>query len=614
MPDEFWREVVDRVAQEVPDTLLLAEAFWMMEGYFVRTLGMHRVYNSAFMNMLKNEENAKYRATIKNTLEFDPEILKRFVNFMNNPDEETAVAQFGKDDKYFGVCVLMLTLPGLPMFGHGQVEGFTEKYGMEYRRAYWDEQPDRYLVERHEREIFPLLHRRYLFADVDNFRLYDFFAPEGGVNEDVYAYCNRVGDERALVVYHNKFDTARGWIRMSVAYSVKAGGDERQLIQTSLGDGLALGSNGGSYTIFRDHINGLEYIRSNQQLHEQGLYIELEAFKYQVFLDFRQVQDSADAPYGELAAKLNGRPVPSIAEALREHQLQPILGPFHELVNAGMLRWLMDNRVRDLGSDVSDAPLVEAETKMAALVAAVTPLVGAKAGGATLPAQLRASLEIALCLPILKHHIDFPGSTEDDAAAAFLADGLADSAATWGPLFSWLMVHELGALSGAADVPTRSRQLIDEWMLGPTLGSAMQSLGLDYGATQRALSLVKLLTTHQQWFAATDDDALLDQLLADADVRHFIGANVHEGVSWFNQELFEELLWWLFTLAIITTTVAPQTPATEVNTAVVALHERLERWRAAASAAGYQIERLLAPATGAADSAPAAATAPTAAG
>jgi hypothetical protein len=48
--------VVDRVAQEVPDTLLLAEAFWLMEGYFVRTLGMHRVYNSAFMNMLRDEK------------------------------------------------------------------------------------------------------------------------------------------------------------------------------------------------------------------------------------------------------------------------------------------------------------------------------------------------------------------------------------------------------------------------------------------------------------------------------------------------------------------------------------------------------------------------------
>ncbi|MBM4430950.1 MAG: alpha-amylase, partial [Chloroflexi bacterium] len=221
MPEEFWREVVDRVAVEAPDTLLLAEAFWLMEGYFVRTLGMHRVYNSAFMNMLKAEDNAKYRTTIKNVLEFDPEILKRFVNFMNNPDEETAVAQFGKEDKYFGVCTLMVTMPGLPMFGHGQIEGFTERYGMEYRRAYWDEQPDQNLIRRHEREIFPLLHRRYLFAEVEHFLLYDFFTPEGHVNEDVFAYSNRAGEERALVVYHNKYASARGWIHRSAAYSVK---------------------------------------------------------------------------------------------------------------------------------------------------------------------------------------------------------------------------------------------------------------------------------------------------------------------------------------------------------------------------------------------------------
>jgi hypothetical protein len=134
MPHEFWREVVDRVAVEVPGTLLLAEAFWLLEGYFVRTLGMHRVYNSAFMNMLRDEENAKYRSYLKKTIEFDPDILKRYVNFMSNPDERTAIDQFGDGDKYFGVCTMLATLPGLPMFGHGQIEGFTEKYGMEYKR------------------------------------------------------------------------------------------------------------------------------------------------------------------------------------------------------------------------------------------------------------------------------------------------------------------------------------------------------------------------------------------------------------------------------------------------------------------------------------------------
>ena len=87
MPQEFWREVVDRAAVEAPDTLLLAEAFWMLEGYFVRTLGMHRVYNSAFMHMLRDEDNAKYRYLIRETLEFDPQILQRYVNFMSNPDE-----------------------------------------------------------------------------------------------------------------------------------------------------------------------------------------------------------------------------------------------------------------------------------------------------------------------------------------------------------------------------------------------------------------------------------------------------------------------------------------------------------------------------------------------
>ena len=157
MPNEFWREVVDRVAAEVPGTLLLAEAFWLLEGYFVRTLGMHRVYNSAFMNMLRDEENAKYRSYLKKTIEFDPDILKRYVNFMSNPDERTAIDQFGTGDKYFGVCTLLATLPGLPMFGHGQIEGFTERYGMEFKQARMEEYPNEGLVARHQHDIAPLL-------------------------------------------------------------------------------------------------------------------------------------------------------------------------------------------------------------------------------------------------------------------------------------------------------------------------------------------------------------------------------------------------------------------------------------------------------------------------
>ncbi|MDQ7031067.1 MAG: alpha-amylase family glycosyl hydrolase [Ardenticatenia bacterium] len=273
MPKEFWREVVERVAAEAPDTLLLAEAFWLLEGYFVRTLGMHRVYNSAFMHMLRDEKNAEYRQLLKNTLAFDPEILKRYVHFMNNPDEETAVVQFGKGDKYFGICTMMVTLPGLPMFGHGQIEGFAEKYGMEYRRAYWDERPDEELVRRHEHEIFPLVRRRALFAGVDHFLLYDLITPEGHVDENVFAYSNRAGHEAALVVYHNAFAQTRGWIHHSVPVMTKAADGTRRLARTTLAHGLGLAApeeGEQRFCLFRDHVTGLEYIRPWRDLLPSG--------------------------------------------------------------------------------------------------------------------------------------------------------------------------------------------------------------------------------------------------------------------------------------------------------------------------------------------------------
>jgi glycosidase len=304
IPNEFWREVVDRVAAEVPDTLLLAEAFWLLEGYFVRTLGMHRVYNSAFMHMLRDEDNAKYRMAIKNTLEFDPQILKRYVNFMNNPDEKTAVEQFGDDDKYFGVATVLSTLPGLPMFGHGQVEGFREKYGMEFRKPKWDETPNEGLIRGHDWKIFPLLHRRYLFADVEQFFLYDLFTADGSVDENVFAYSNIHGDERGLVIHHNRFADTAGWIKVSAAYLDKNTGD---LKQKSLAEALGLPFEG--YVIFRDYVTHLEYIRPVEDLWQKGMYLQLHAYQHHVFMDWRFVEDSN---WALVSSNLNGAGVESM--------------------------------------------------------------------------------------------------------------------------------------------------------------------------------------------------------------------------------------------------------------------------------------------------------------
>ncbi|MBN1327139.1 MAG: hypothetical protein JW996_04250, partial [Candidatus Cloacimonetes bacterium] len=329
MPEEFWRTVVDRVEQEAPHTLLLAEAFWMMEGYFVRTLGMHRVYNSAFMNMLKNEDNAAYRQSILNIIEFNPQILKRFVNFMSNPDEETAIAQFGNDDKYFGVCVLMCTMPGLPMFAHGQIEGFQERYGMEFLRARWDEQENQYLINRHQQEIFPLLKKRYLFAEVDNFLLFDFQTDYNGLNENVFAYLNKFRNETALVIYNNKYDRTSGRIYQTDYLEKQSSGSKR--IVKKLSAALNLHNSPDHYLIFRDVISGLFYISSCSELHHHGLRQTLDGFKYKVYLDFVEVVDNQDRNYSELHLFLQGSGVQNIDRSIMQIRLKNTLNNLEEL-------------------------------------------------------------------------------------------------------------------------------------------------------------------------------------------------------------------------------------------------------------------------------------------
>jgi glycosidase len=612
IPEEFWREVVDRVAREAPDTLLLAEAFWLMEGYFVRTLGMHRVYNSAFMNMLRDEKNAEYRLVIKNTLEFDPEILKRYVNFMNNPDEKTAAEQFGKGDKYFGIATLMATFPGLPMFGHGQVEGYYEKYGMEYRKAYYEEHPDPYLVERHSRQIAPLLYKRYLFAQVNDFLLYDFFTPEGTVNEDVFAYSNRAGDERALVLYHNRYAQTSGWVRTSAAYSVKTGnGDERSLMQKNLGEGLGLRPEAGWFTICRDTASGLEYLRHNLELFEQGMFVQLGAYQCHVFTDFRQVQDDASGSYARLEQALAGGGVASVSDALQELYLQPVHGPFKELVNAGQLDWLMQHRqgqaeARDLAPVMAE--IYEKERSLMEAARAFSSGAGDSMQAAMLA---RTRTEAALRLPTLDRRI-LPGSSRKlRAALKYLQAGLEDRPEAWAILLGWTLTHSLGfvASAGEAGKPPVvqaqqaarvTRAWMDEWLLGRLAHKAFGDLGLTTSTAEEAGQALKLLAGYQGWFrsesraGSVKAEGLLAGMLADSDVQAFIKVNRYDGVVWYNKEAYDRLLFYLFAIAVIQISSQDDAKEALMRRELLACWALIEQLQKAEASAGYQVEKLLA--------------------
>jgi hypothetical protein len=363
MPREFWREVVDRVAVEVPGTLLLAEAFWMLEGYFVRTLGMHRVYNSAFMNMLRDEENAKYRSYLKKTVEFDPDILKRYVNFMSNPDERTAVDQFGWGDKYFGVSVLMATLPGLPMFGHGQIEGYTERYGMDFKQARLDEKSNEGLVARHMQLIAPLLKNRRLFAESADFVMYDFWTDGGDVDENVFAYSNMYEGQRGLILYNNRYGNTHGTIKMSVGYLEKQSGSLRQ---KSLYEGLRLPWEDDAILAYRDTAQGLEYLRRARDFRDHGLTVDLRGYQHLVLLDWRELRPSEAYPWDRLCDALHGSGVYSVDEALSQLRLQPLVDTLHRTISEETIQMFAKAAYASLTRDLEIEAKAAKKTKAAA--------------------------------------------------------------------------------------------------------------------------------------------------------------------------------------------------------------------------------------------------------
>ena len=650
MPHEFWREVVDRVAAEVPGTLLLAEAFWLMEGYFVRTLGMHRVYNSAFMVMLRDEDNAKYRSVLKNTLEFDPDIMKRYVNFMSNPDERTAIDQFGKGDKCFGVAVMMSTLPGLPMFGHGQVEGYTEKYGMEYRWPRYQENADPWLVERHEREIAPLLKQRWLFAESDEFLLYDFYTGSGTVDENVFAYSNRRGDHRALVVFNNRFGSTQGTVDNSAAYADKGSG---QLRQRRLREGLGLSGDRSVVLAFRDSLTGLEYLRRAADVLDRGLTLGLNAYQCHVLLDWRELRPTAAEPWDRLADLLNGRGVANLRDELLNLELRPVHDALKALLDPALVREFATFAEHPPSAVHGEEPKSEHERKQYLArvreravrfvdVAVMAYAVRLKREGVTtadpepvelegISDSLRTRLRAALRLPALESNFAAPWPA---AARRVLPSPSPEITATalWGPVLAWCFVDLLGDAVDQEFTASIRIDLFDRLRLRQPIAEAMAALGLEGEENWRVAARIKAgllvaaevgreesVVELEEPIPASEEvetaisapveecaavpDTIVEEpvtqaeavstriapaLWADPDIRWLAGVHTAEGHEYIVHESYEELLWWLELPKLLEL-------AADTSTALVCEEEVLAPVSAAlaqAEAAGYRVDLL----------------------
>ena len=165
--------------------------------------------------------------------------------------------------------------------------------------------------------------------------------------------------------------------------------------------------------------------------------------------------------------------------------------------------------------------------------------------------------------------------------------GLAEGSTARAALRAWTAVGSIGAIGDASDAGATSRAWFDELRLAPVLANAFRELGLGEGGAWTAVSRVRVLLALEApstaRFGGPAVRRLLEGWFADAELRGFLGVNRHDGVTWFNKESFDELLWWWQVLTAVDGPPAVLGPVARL----------VARLRAAAVENGFEVDRLL---------------------
>ena len=390
---------------------------------------------------------------------------------------------------------------------------------MEFRRARLDEAPDPWLVERHEREIFPLLHRRAWFAEAHDFLLYDLVTDGGGVDEDVLAYSNGIGPTRSLVVYHVRFGSTAGTIRESAPFARKSASGAKRLVRRSLAEGLGLPDDPVGVRGVPRRADGARVPPLVPRDPGTRPVARARRVPGPRVLGVPRGPRRDRRPVARLAERLGGAGVPSLEDAL---------------ANCSWSR-----------STPRSERCSRAGTSRRSWTGAARPGGPRRAGGAASRRSSRPSRPRPAS-PATRPR--WPPTIRDDVEAAFRGRcrgaGRGDRPATSEPR-CWLYSScpDWAAWPPAPTSPRPSPAWYDELRLAPIVADGLRSGGLDEDEAWSVADTVRSCWPcrgHPRSAAAgrQRDARLLDRWLALRAVREALGVNTWEGAEWLDRDRF----------------------------------------------------------------------------
>ncbi len=202
--EEFWPRMIQMVKSRHPDFVFIAEAYWDT-GRELQGQGFDFTYDKPFYDLLRERD---FWVLCEHLMD-DPSYQRRTLRFIENHDEERAVAAFGREGS-MAAAMLLATVPGARLYHDGQFEGYRVRLPVQLGRR-WASEPDHEIAAFYKRLLeltaTPLFKSgTWLRTEVCPVE------PGDESHRGLFAHVWALGDERRLVIVNLDGKRARGRI------------------------------------------------------------------------------------------------------------------------------------------------------------------------------------------------------------------------------------------------------------------------------------------------------------------------------------------------------------------------------------------------------------------
>jgi hypothetical protein len=241
---EFWEEAI----AALPDFVWLAEVYWDME-WRMQELGFKFTYDKRLYDRLRDASAGQ----VHDHLRADIRYQSKMARFLENHDEPRCATVFPRE-RIAAVVTLLSTLPGTRFYHHGQLSGAKTFVPMPLDKA---------RPETDDRQIRELYEKVLRSADADVFHAGEWqlleAQPAGDDTfQDLIVYSWHSQTDHRLIVVNLGNRTAQGKIQKAAV------GASRNCL-------------------FRDLLDGNEYVWERAEIDKNGLYVKLGPYQAHVF-------------------------------------------------------------------------------------------------------------------------------------------------------------------------------------------------------------------------------------------------------------------------------------------------------------------------------------------